>query len=244
MEASTTDKVSNISQLSQIIVFNLVPVYGVLFLKWDARQVILAYFMETIIALLFHAVRLWYVHFRFGNMPETLENTRKLEAAGNTTPMNPVFVPLFMLAVFGFFCFVQLLILGGFADKVFPDGIFSAMYQLAKGELAWVMVTYTLLQLIRFSKEIITRQYAGVPPIELFFQPFRRILVQQLTVILGGFFILFGGAHQYVIVLVLVSLIADLFIFFIGNSQLKAIMTKDDPERKKAYEEMERAMKN
>ena len=134
MTTPTATKVSRISQLSQIILFNLIPLYGVLVLKWDAKLLILTYFMETIIALLFHAVRLWYVHFRFGDMPETIENTKKLAQSGNTTQMNPVFLPIFMLAVFGFFCFVQLMILGGFADKAYPDGIFTTMYRLAKGD--------------------------------------------------------------------------------------------------------------
>ena len=236
-------KISRISHLTQIIVFNLIPLYGVLILKWDARLLILTYFWETIIAVLFHAVRLWYVHLRWGSLPETKERSKLLAKESGSTPMNPFFVPLFMLVLFGFFCFVQMMIMGGFAEKSFPDGIFTSMYRSARGELAWVLVSFTFIQLVRFFKEVITGKYAGVPVEQLFFQPFKRIFVQQLTVILGGFFILFGGTQPYLIILVLINLAADLFFFFIENAKLKAMMTHGDPEAEKKFDDMKRMMK-
>ena len=95
----------------------------------------------------------------------------------------------------------------------------------------------------RWIKEVITGKYAGVPVEQLFFQPFKRIFVQQLTVILGGFFILFGGTQPYLIILVLINLAADLFFFFIENAKLKAMMTHGDPEAEKKFDDMKRMMK-
>ena len=140
-------KISRISHLTLIIVFNLIPLYGVLILKWDARLLILTYFWETIIAVLFHAVRLWYVHLRWGSLPETKERSKLLAKESGSTPMNPFFVPLFMLVLFGFFCFVQMIIMGGFAEKYFPGGALKTMVQAAKTDLAWVLVSFSLFQI-------------------------------------------------------------------------------------------------
>ncbi len=244
MTEPTTTKLSRVSHLVQIIVFNLIPLYGVLVLRWDARLLIMAYFWETIIAVLFHAVRLWYVHWRWGGLPETKERSLKLAKDSGATTIPPAILPLFMLVLFGFFCFVQMFILGGFAEKAFPDGIFTSMYLAARGELAWVLVSFSFLQLVRFFKEVISGKYAGVPAEQLFFQPFRRIFVQQLTVILGGFFILFGGTQPYLIVLVLINISADMFSFFNENKRLKALATQNSPAAQKKWEEMKRMMKD
>ncbi|MCF8245483.1 MAG: DUF6498-containing protein [Saprospiraceae bacterium] len=229
-------------QLAQIFVFNAIPLLGVLYLGWSAKLLILAYFIETIIAILFHAVRLWYVNFRWGNEPETNERAAELAKANKGQNMPASWLPFFMLSVFGFFCFVQLYILGGFANQAFPEGIFTSMYRAATGELAWVVLSFVFLQLSRFFMEVIRGEYRNTPSEALFFQPFRRILTQQLTVILGGFIILLAGANSYVFVLVLVTIAIDLFFFFIGNKKLKAMITKNDPEKEKQYEELKKMM--
>lgn len=239
-----TYKPARAARLSQIIVLNLIPLFGVLFLKWDAKLLILTYFIETIITILFHAVRLWYVHWRWGSLPAMHARSQQL-AAQSEAKINipPAFLPLFMLAVFGMFCFVQAFILGGFTEKSFPEGIFTAMYRAASGELAWVLISFAMMQLIEFVAEVATNKYKEVPAEDLFFKPFRRVFIQQATVILGGFFLLLGGNNAYLIVLVLLNLAADLFFFFIENTKLKAALTRNNPEAEKQYDDMKRLMK-
>lgn len=229
-------------QLAQILVFNSIPVIGVLYLGWSARLLILAYFIETIIAIVFHAVRLWYVNFRWGNEPETKSQAAILSRMNKGQGMPASCLPIFMLVFFGFFCFVQLMVLGGFAEKAFPEGIFQSMYQAVRGELAWVVLSFILLQTTRFFMEVIRNEYAYTPSEALFFQPFRRIFTQQLTVILGGFIILFAGANSYIIILVLINIALDLFFYNINNEKLKAMMTKGDPEAEKSFEELKKMM--
>lgn len=239
----TSAKAAKIFRLSNIILMNLIPLYGVLFLHWDARELILAYFLETIIVVLFHAVRLWYVHWRWGSLPETEARRLQYTPADGNTQMPGSFMPIFLLLFCGIFIFVQSMILGGFAEKSFPDGIFQAMYSAAIGNLAWVLASFSMWQLVVFIREVITSKYEGWPAEELLFQPFKRILVQQLTVILGGFVIMFGGGLAYLFVLVLVNIAIDVFGFFIDNAKLKLAMTKGDPEKEKQYEEMRKVMR-
>lgn len=228
--------------LAQSVVFNLIPLIGVIFMKWDAALLILAYFLETIIAILFHAVRLWYVNYRWGDHPETKSRAAEIAMMNNGKGMPAAILPIFMMAIFGFFCFVQLMVLGGFAERSYPGGILHSLYVAATGKLSWVLISFIFLQLSRFFMEVIRVEYKYTPSEALFFQPFRRILVQQLTVILGGFFLLFGGATTYVFILVLVNLVIDLFFLFINNEKLKAFMTKNNPEAEKNYEEMKKMM--
>ncbi|MBI1224280.1 MAG: hypothetical protein GC192_03500 [Bacteroidetes bacterium] len=233
---------TRISQLAQIVIFNAIPLFGILYLGWSAKLLILAYFLETIIAIVFHALRLWYVNYRWGNEPETKSRAAEIARMNKGQGMPASCLPLFMLVFFGFFCFVQLFVLGGFANEAFPEGIFTSMYQAAKGELAWVVLSFTFLQTVRFFMEVIRSEYAFTPSEALFFQPFRRILTQQLTVILGGFIILFAGANSYIIILVLVTIAIDLFFFFINNEKLKAFLTKGDPKAEKDFEELKKMM--
>ena len=233
---------SKYPQIAQIIVFNTIPLIGILFFHWDAALLILAYFIETIVALLFHAVRLWYVNYRWGNEPETKSRVVNQQLMNSGQGMSASWLPIFTLVFFGFFCFVQLMVLGGFANRAFPEGIFTSMYQAATGKLAWAVSSFIFLQLSRFFMEVIRGEYAFTPAKALFFQPFRRILVQQLTVILGGFFIIFGGTTPYVFILVLVNLFIDLFLLFIDNKKLKTLVTKSAPEAEKHYEELKKML--
>jgi hypothetical protein len=239
-----TAKAAKLFRLSNIILVNLIPLYGVIFLGWDAHELILAYFLETIIIVLFHAVRLWYVHWRWGDLPETEAQRMKYKPQNGATQMPGSWMPIFILLFCGIFIFVQSMILGGFAEKAFPDGIFTAMYRAAFGNLAWVLVSFTMMQLVIFIREIITNKYAGMPAEEIVLQPFRRILVQQLTVILGGFVVMFGGGIAYLFIMVLVNIAADLFGFFIDNARLKLAMTQGDPEKEKSFEELKKIMKD
>lgn len=244
MESSSKGRFSKIQGLSQVFFWNAIPLFGVIFLHWEARLLILTYFWETIIAVLFHAVRLWYVHWRWGHLPQTMARAEKLEKEVGATTIAPAFLPLFMLAVFGLFCFVQLMVLGGFAEKSFPEGIFTSMYREAGGKLYWVLTSFVFLQVSTFFVEVIRGKHAGQPAQELFFQPFRRIFVQQLSVILGGFFILFGGTQQYVVLLVLINLAIDLFLLFIDHAKWKAVMTSDDPKAQEQWDELKKMLKD
>ncbi len=238
-----TNQMSRVLGLAYLIVLNFIPIYGVLFLKWDALLLIFSYFWETIIAISFHAVRLWYVHWRWGDLPATKAKATILIKNSGGTTIPPKLLPLFMLGVFGLFCFVQLFVLGGFAEKALLNGIFTSMFQAAKGKLAWVLLSFVMLQFVQLFTEIARGKYEGVPAEELFFQPFRRIFVQQLVVILGGFFILFGGLRSYLILLALLNLAADLFFYFIESARLKAFVTRQNPEAENQYDELKKMMK-
>lgn len=230
--------------LAYLVVLNFIPIYGVLYLKWDALLLIFSFFWETIITILFHAVRLWYVHWRWGDLPATKAKAAILVKSNGGTTIPAKLLPIFMLSVFSLFCLVQLFVLGGFAEKALINGIFTEMYQAAKGKLAWALLSFVMLQFVLLFTEIARGKYEGVPAEELFFQPFRRIFVQQLVVILGGFFVLFGGFQSYLILLALLNLIADLFFYFIESAKLRAFVTRHNPDAENQYDELKKMMKH
>lgn len=243
MAESSTNNRSRQMTLAYLVLLNLIPLYGVFGMGWDAKLLLLAYFMETIIAVLFHAIRLWYLHWRWGKLPESLENAKTLAAATGATTIEPSFLPLLMLAVYGMFWSVQLMVLGGFAEKTFPEGIFTSLWYYSQHELAWVTIGCTAIQFMRLVREVFTNQYRAVPIEQLFFQPFRRILIQQLVVILGGFFLVFGALRPYLFLLVALNLAVDLFAFYIENTKLRVFATGNDPVKEKQFDEMKRMLK-
>jgi hypothetical protein len=233
---------SRILDFIQLVVLHLIPLYGVIFLHWDTRLLICTYFIETVLIVIFHAIRLQIVQYRYGHLAETAAKSKKLAESHGSTTMPSQFIPIFSLIVFGFFCFVQILIMGGFASEAFRPHVFAAMYQAARGPLFWVLISFAVLQLQQLIAELISEKYAGTPVEELFFKPFRRIFVQQLTVILGGFFMLFGAHQWYLILLVLINLAVDLFAFFIENKRLRSALTHNDAKAEAQYDELKKMM--
>jgi hypothetical protein len=59
---------------------------------------------------------------------------------------------------------------------------------------------------------VITGQYKIIPMMILMFQPYMRIFIQQVTVILGSIFLLFGAGKIFITVFALVKIFFELCI--------------------------------
>jgi len=64
----------------------------------------------------------------------------------------------------------------------------------------------------------------------LMFQPYGRIFIQQLTVLLGSMFLVLGGGKVFVLIFALVKIFVDVYINYdnILNKTMESVETKED----------------
>jgi hypothetical protein len=195
----------------QILLANLLPVFGIIFFNWDAYFIIGAYFLESIVIGLINVVKIYFTS-RFAKVSD--------EYSGKA-----YFIIPFFIAHYGFFVFVQITILSGILSSAgsdfdyhsthfFPNFIdfFSACFQHGgKFLLISLLLTHLYDLIIRFIRP---KHYYTIVPSQQMFEPYMRIFVQQFLVILGSVAILvFNSGIALVILLVIFKTTADIIAF-------------------------------
>lgn len=83
-----------------LIVVNLIPLYGVWFEGWDAKQVFLVYCMETVIVGIINVIKMACVTI-------FVRSTDVWENGGSTTMQSGWLFIFFFIVHYGFFVFIQ-----------------------------------------------------------------------------------------------------------------------------------------
>ena len=195
-----------------LIVANLVPVYGVIFLGWSAQSVFLVYCVETIIIGVFTLLRLLITGI-----------VKKLDTWNNNGAVSqmPAWVfMLFFLLHYGLFVAVQMSLFFAVTGIGKEDGLGILGFLFKWPELlseeslimlASFMVSYANKQITEF---ILTGEYRTAPMAYLMFQPYPRIFIQQVTVLLGGIFLMFGGGVIFIIIFAVVRIFFEMYVDF------------------------------
>jgi hypothetical protein len=191
---------------------NLVPVAGVLFGGWDARQMFLVYCMESIILGMFNVLKMVIVTF--------VKKTDIWEGAnGYKARVSGVFFILFFMFHYGMFVFIQTTMFAAVSglDKGI-SGPFSFLLHIpqilspeAQLMLYIFIAAYGLKMMTDF---IFSGEYKTTDLGLLMFQPYGRIFVQQIVVIFGSFFLMFGGVKIFMIIFVAVKLFFEVWLNF------------------------------
>ncbi len=183
---------------------------GIFFLGWSASSILLAYFFETIIIGIIHIMKMLVVTYAGKTQKEASLNKKEYKEP-------PLSLVLFFIMHYFFFIFVQSVFLFSFMEGSDP-GIKKAfnvvgnyMYVLERPDVQQAVLAIILMNVILAIRNFFIpgkqHQYTVK---EMLFQPYLRIFIQQFVVILGGFFLLFGGSTGAAIVLILLRLFIDL----------------------------------
>ncbi len=194
-----------------LILVNLIPLYCVWFEDWNASEVFLVYCLETVIVGIFNVLKMACVTI-FVKSSDTWEN------GGSITKQSGWFFIFFFIVHYGFFVFVQTQIFFGVSGLV-PDGSLFGSYSKipellgnnGKLMLLIFIVYYTLQNLFDF---FLSGVYKTISLGRLMFEPYIRIFVQQIVVILGSMFLSFGAGKIFILVFVLVKIFFELFVNF------------------------------
>ena len=225
--------------LIKIIATNLVPIYGVLFMGWNVKELVTVFILETIILVVVHFIRLEWIWLRYGQQSDTIYRPEK----GVVTGISRAYLPLFFVVFCAVFLGVQMTIFNTIVSMSNQGNLFSEIPEMIKGRLRWTMIAFVSIQFLYFSNEILTHKYNHTPVEEVFWSPFKRIVILQVVVILSGFFMAFNTLFVALFILTMIKMTADLFTVFHSNPRLKKWFTKGDSEKEKNWDEMGKAMK-
>ena len=168
-----------------IVIANLVPIAGVLFLGWSAGQILILYWIENFIIGLFTVPRILMA--RGENPPGTKGSAGRAGTA------------LFFLAHYGLFWVVH--------------GVFAAIlaFRLPGGEAvgaltaasfgAAVLAMFVIHGLIFSQQWLRSDARVTATPIGEMFRPYGRLIVLHVTVLLGAFGLSELGAPAWTITL-------------------------------------------
>ncbi|MBT8259983.1 MAG: hypothetical protein KJN82_01610 [Bacteroidia bacterium] len=205
----------------------------------DPFAIIMVYFLETIIIGLIHAYKMNYV----GKFSRTQSQVKD---------QNPIFKTFFFLIHYSFFVAVQSIFV--FAIFSISDNNISEPFNLIanykyvlslKGIGYALCVTFLLLAVQNYFSFFRTKIYNYYTVDRLFIQPYLRIFIQQITVILAGFFIaIFPNGIMTAVLLILIRLFVDLVGIYINSSEgnLKKLASRlasnSDQDEREIYEEL------
>lgn len=213
-----------------LILANLVPLIGVLFLGWDGKGIIVIYIIETIMIGLINALKMLTVYFINGTKNEPLESSKTQNVTGLAL------VPFFLFH-YNFFIFVQSVLFFAFSSMWEPMGkgpepfdLISQFSLYINQETAWALGSLLFANLTYFVNDfILNDKYKTQTMAGLMFAPYKRIFLQQFLVILGGFiFMLTGGISLVMGLFVILKIIAD----YITANYNKSPIVKNWVEKK------------
>jgi hypothetical protein len=182
-----------------LVAANLVPLVGVLFLGWDVGLVFIAYWIENGVVGILTVPKIL-----LAGRPDSTETINSRGLAYGLAIFFPIHYGLFW-AVHGVFVFF----LASFATRGLfgMSGAFDPLANVVNDRplllvAAVLMVSHGTSFLVNYVGQ---KEYLRTTPGAQVIQPYARVMVLHVTVVLGGFFVVFLGQP--------VALVALLVIF-------------------------------
>lgn len=207
-----------------VILWNLFPVFGVVFLSWDPASVFICYALETIIVGAFNVLKMLAV-YKYGLPPKA-----------NETGLNGLGTIPFFIVHYYFFVFVQLtMFFSGRFDTLGPRALIEQIqgyfWQSSFSTALGVFIINNMLQFI--NDLFVTDKYTKRTMSEQMFEPYPRIIIQQVVVIFGGFiYSITGFTWPVLIVFVAVKIYVDLLVVNLDIRQLLEKLKKIEARNK------------
>ena len=194
-----------------LILVNLIPLFGVWFEGWNAKQIFLVYCMETVIIGIINVIKMACVTI-FVRSKDTWEN-------GGTVSMQSGWLFIFFFIFhYGFFVFIQTQIFFSVSGIIPGDSMimkYSKIPELlgSNGRLLLLIFIayYTMQNVFNFFS---SGAFKTISMSRLMFEPYMRIFVQQFVVILGSMFLSFGAGKIFVLIFIVAKIFFELFVNF------------------------------
>jgi len=185
-----------------LILANLIPLAGVLFFDWDLFTILVLYWLEN-------GVIGCYTLFKIlmARQPNEGSTRSLLAQKGGMVP--------FFIVHYGLFWLVH----GVLVTLLFaPDGMMS-WHGIIKGEvdvsrtMVVALISLFASHGLSFWRNFIGREeYLGISPVVQMMQPYGRVVVLHIAVLVGGFFVtLLGTPLVALICLILFKTVLDLW---------------------------------
>lgn len=171
-----------------LIAANLVPLFGVFFFGWSVGNILILYWLESVLIGLLNIVKILAAKGESAKKPSASSFGGRL------------FLSIFFTVHYGMFTFVH----GVFVADMF-DGKAALIDMQASGTLLWVMLGFVLshgfsLGVNYFGKaEFQTRS-----PDKQMFAPYGRVIVMHVVILLGGALVMAFGSPIWALIVLIV----------------------------------------
>jgi hypothetical protein len=187
------------SSLMSLVFANLIPLLGVLFFGWSLFPIMFLYWLENVVIGFFNVVRMARAEKK---MPEGQKNL-KLGGKPYDPSMKKTLI-FFFIVHYGLFTLVH----GIFISVLFGPANISLIGAIV-GFASLFMSHYVSYRTNFIGKE----EYKNLSAPDLFFQPYKRIVILHLTVLFGGIFAkAFGAPIIALLVLIALKITADAWL--------------------------------
>jgi len=196
-----------------LLIANLLPVAGVWFLDWNPKEVFLVYCFETIIIGFFTLVKL--------GITGAFKKKDDWSNQSNVTTKQPaIFFMIFFLVHYGMFVTIQMSMFFGVSGIGDDAGIgffnfFLKWPELITYEGGIMLSVFIVSYGFRMINDyVLSGEYKTAPLGYIMFQPYGRIFVQQITVILGSMLLQFGAGKIFILVFAFIKIFFEVFVDF------------------------------
>jgi hypothetical protein len=185
-------KPSDLKKLSVVtlIIANMVPIIGVLFLDWEVFPILLLFWMENVIVGVFNVLKMLMV---------SANNIAQQAAKFSTILFFCVHYGMFTL-VHGVFVWV----IFGLQDNSSLD--FTNLFQsIRASQLIWGILALLISHGVSFATNYVGRgEYKQTTLNTLMMQPYGRVIVLHLTILFGGFTVMALGSPVFGLLLLII----------------------------------------
>ena len=191
------NKIISDKSVLSILLVNIFPILGVIYLNWDAATIIKLYIIETVII----------GFFNFKKIKKAKGEIKQVNDSDSFTGKSPKFFARFFFFHYNGFIFIQSIFVVFIINKIGNDatetkGIFDL-------DFLFSIIFFIISHAHSYYKDYIkTKEYMTASPNVLLFLPYKRIVVQQLTVLIGGSVLI---AYQIPLMLVVLVILKTFF---------------------------------
>ncbi len=208
-----------------LVAANALPLFGVLFLGWDAFSIVILYWSENVIIGAINVLKMITCRpdderLILGDVDpnDKLNRLRMERSRGGSVKMLRLandgsklfFVPFFIIH-YGGFCFVHgvliFAIFGREAGGFGPFGGFDNLLHVFSSEhLWWCVAALAVSHLWSFAVNYIGHgEYRRSTVLILMFQPYARIVILHVAILIGGFIATMLGNNVLVLLILVVG---------------------------------------
>jgi hypothetical protein len=165
-----------------LIIANLFPIYGAIFLHWQVFPILVLFWIENIVIGVFNVFKMVFV---------APNGTKQVGAKVAMIPFFCVHYGIFTF-VHGLFLF---LIFGGFFEIDDPTSMSNVFNSFSDLHLEWAIIALVISHGFSFIENYIRKgEYKNTNLAQLMGEPYSRVVVLHITIVIGAFLVAFLGS--------------------------------------------------
>lgn len=189
-----------------LVAANLMPLLGVLALNWDVTPIMIFYWAENLVVGFYNVLKMRRAQGLVTGSNTTL-NGRPVQQTDRRAMI------VFFIFHYGMFTLVH---------GIFVLVMFGARFRGVFSELGLALLFLAVSHGVSYRRNFIGRgEYQRVAFTRLFWQPYQRVIIMHLTILLGGTWAQAKGSPIYaLLVLVTLKTLIDLALHLLEHRKL------------------------